>query len=69
MKIIFISKIRTIVTKITKLILRVTNHQKSGCFRSNTGAYCNDRIASVIETSKKQGVKILDALSPNFSFV
>lgn len=47
---------------------RVTKRKVSGCFRSDTGAYCNDRIASVIETSKKQGVKILDALSLNFSF-
>ena len=32
------------------------------------GQQVKHRIASVIETAKKQGIKILDALSPNFSF-
>lgn len=47
---------------------RVTKRKVSGCFRSEAGAYCNDRIASVIETAKKQGINILKAISPDFSF-
>ena len=38
---------------------RVTKRKVSGCFRSELGAFCNDKIASVIETAKKQGVNIV----------
>lgn len=48
---------------------RVTKRKVSGCFRSEMGAYCNDVISSIIETAKKQKINILDALSPDFSFV
>lgn len=42
---------------------RVINRKVAGCFRSENGAICHDKISSVIETSKKRGLNILDVLS------
>lgn len=47
---------------------RVIKNKVSGCFRSELGAFCNDVLASIIETAKKQNVNLLDALNPAHSF-
>jgi transposase len=42
---------------------RVINRKVAGCFRSELGAICHDKISSVIETVKKRGLNILDSLN------
>jgi len=41
---------------------RVVHRKVAGCFRSNRGANSQDVIASIIETTKKRGLNILDSL-------
>lgn len=47
---------------------RVIKNKVSGCFRSELGAFCNDILSSVIETAKKQKVRLINALNPAHSF-
>jgi len=42
---------------------RVVHRKVCGCFRSVTGAWSHDVIASIIETAKKQKIDILSALN------